>query len=75
MSNPGIRLSDKLQETIASHQESNCQSAKERVTIIDGWMTTLLNGHYIQGDTAEEKLKLLQILNDMKQDYQSLIIE
>ena len=75
MSKPKIHLSDRLQETIASHQECDCAGARERVTTIDGWMTTLLSGHFIQGDSDADTLKLLRILSDMKQDYQSLIIE
>lgn len=75
MSKPKIHLSERLQETIASHQEDNCAGARERVATIDAWMTTLLGGHFIQGDSDADTLKLLQILNDMKLDYQSLIIE
>ena len=75
MNKPKIHLSERLQETIAFHQEANCGAARERVATIDAWMTTLLSGHPIQGDSADGTLKLLQTLNDIKQDYQSLIIE
>lgn len=75
MSKPKIHLSERLQETIASHQECDCAGARERVANIDAWMTTLLNGHPIQGGSDADTLKLLRILSDMKQDYQSLIIE
>lgn len=75
MSKPKIHLSERLQETIASYQECDCAGARERLATIDGWMTTLLSGHFIQGDSDADTLKLLRILNDMKQDYQSLIIE
>ncbi|MBQ8223981.1 MAG: hypothetical protein IJZ86_01260 [Bacteroides sp.] len=75
MSLPQIQLSDRLQETIAFHQEDGCAAAKERVKVLDGWMTIILNGHFICGDTPDEKLKLLQAFNEMKQDYQSFIVE
>ena len=75
MSKPKIHLSERLQETIAFHQEDNCEAARERVATIDEWMTTLLNGHPIQGDSDADTLKLLRVLSDIKQDYQSLIIE
>lgn len=75
MSRPKIQLGEALQETIAFQQEDECAAAKERVKLLDGWITTLLNGHFICGDTPAEKLKLLQELNCMKQDYQSFIIE
>lgn len=75
MSKPKIHLSEKLQETIAYLQESNCDAARARVAAIDAWMTVLLSGHSIQGDSDADTLKLLQILNEIKIDYQSLIIE
>ena len=75
MSKPKIHLSERLRETIAFHQEDNCGAARERVSNIDAWMTTLLSGHPIQGGSDADTLKLLRILSDMKQDYQSLIIE
>lgn len=75
MSKPKIHLSERLQETIAFHQEANCDAARARVATIDAWMTTLLNGHSIQGDSDGDKLQLLQELNSIKQDYQSFIIE
>lgn len=75
MSKPKIHLSERLQETIAFHQEADCGAAREIVATIDAWMTTLLSGHPIVGDTAEDTLKLLQTLNGIKQDYQSFIIE
>lgn len=75
MSKPKIHLSERLQETIAYLQEADCDAARARVAAIDAWMTTLLSGHPIQGDSDTGTLKLLQTLNEIKQDYQSLIIE
>lgn len=75
MNKPKVHLSDRLQETIAYNQESNCDAAKAMVATIDSWMTLLLGGHPISGESDAGTLKLLQTLNVMKQDYQSFIIE
>ncbi|MGL5938457.1 MAG: hypothetical protein ACRCY5_07045 [Phocaeicola sp.] len=75
MAKQKIALSDALQEMIAYNQEQNCETAKSRVEILDKWMGTIISGHGIAGDSAEERMEILDFLFSIKQDYQSLIVE
>lgn len=75
MSNPKIILNDKLQETIAFNQDENCGVAKDKVLFIDNLMSTIINGHPIYETTEHGKMKLLQQLLMIKEDYQSFIVE
>lgn len=75
MAKPKIQLSDALQETIAFNQEDNCDAAKERVGMLDKWISSIIVGNPIEPDTLENRIEMLQILDVMKRDYKSFIIE
>lgn len=75
MAKPKIQLSDALQETIAFNQEDNCEAAKERVELLDKWISHIIVGNPIEPETLEERIEMLQILDIMKRDYKSFIIE
>lgn len=75
MSKPKIVLGDKLQEAIAFNQEDDCAAAKATVARLEEWMSTLINGHPIQGEDDAETIQILQALNTIKLDYQSFYAE
>lgn len=75
MAKPKIQLSDALQKTIAFNQEDDCAAAKERVELLDNWISSIIIGDLIEPDDIAGRLEMLQTLDMMKRDYKSFITE